>query len=195
MKIIINGLTKSYNDNTLFKDLSLSFNDTGLYIIKGDSGTGKTTLLRIIAGIDKKYTGYVTPLSKGDVSFAFQEYRLFDTLNAINNVRIGARDTASFLKARAILSELNFTRGEMYLYPNELSGGMKQRVSVARALLHSGSVALLDEPTKELDPGNVQRVLDLIRRESQKRLVIIVTHKEEDFETLSDIASVIEIKK
>ena len=193
MKIIINGLTKSYSDNTLFKDLSLSFNDTGLYIIKGDSGTGKTTLLRIIAGIDVFYTGSVTKLAPNDVSFAFQEYRLFDTLNAIDNVRIGARDITSFLSARNILSMLNFTGKEMYLFPNELSGGMKQRVALARAFLHKGTVVLLDEPTKELDPGNVQKVHDLIKREAKKRLIIMVTHKNEDLEGLSDISTIIDL--
>ena len=195
MKIDIQGLTKTYGKEPIIKDLSLSFSPVGLYIIKGDSGVGKTTLLRIIGGIDRKYTGYVTRLNPGDISFAFQEYRLFDSLNALENVSIGAHDTASFFRAKRILSRLNFKNKEMYLSPNELSGGMKQRVSLARAFFHKGQVLLLDEPTKELDPDNVSCVLELIKEEANRRLVIMVTHKIEDIEALSSVATVIELKK
>ena len=195
MKIEIKNLTKTYQKEPVIKDLSLSFSPTGLYIIKGDSGVGKTTLLRIISGIDKNYVGYVTQLNPGDVSFAFQEYRLFDSLSALENVSVGARDTASFFRAKRILSRLNFTDKEMYLSCDELSGGMKQRVSLARAFFHKGGVLLLDEPTKELDPDNVKNVLDLIKKEAKDRLVIMVTHKSEDIKALSSIATIIELKK
>ena len=72
---------------------------------------------------------------------------------------------------------------------------MKQRVSLARAFFHKGRVLLLDEPTKELDPDNVSCVLDLIKEEANHRLVIMVTHKIEDIEALSSVATVIELKK
>ena len=195
MKIEIKNLTKTYLKEPVIKDLSLSFYPPGLYIIKGDSGVGKTTLLRIISGIDKNYDGFVTRLNPGEVSFAFQEYRLFDSLSALENVSVGARDTASFFRAKRILSRLNFTDKEMYLSCDELSGGMKQRVSLARAFFHKGRVLLLDEPTKELDPDNVKNVLDLIKEEAKGRLVIMVTHKSEDIKTLSSIATIIELKK
>ena len=195
MKIEIRGLTKAYGNEPVIKDLSLSFNETGLYIIKGDSGVGKTTLLRIIGGIDKNYDGYVTHAVRGQISFAFQEYRLFDSLNALENVSVGARDVASFFRAKSLLSRLNFTNAQMYLFPDELSGGMKQRVSLARAFFRKSQVLLLDEPTKELDPSNVNNVLDLIKNAAKERLVIMVTHKSEDIEALSSIASIIELKK
>ena len=195
MKIEIKSLTKSFDSETVIDNLSVTLNGPGLYIIKGDSGVGKTTLLRIIAGIDRIYTGFVTHFKAGQISFAFQEYRLFETLNAIENVTLGARDAASFLSARSILSRLNFANKDMYLFPNELSGGMKQRVSLARAFLHKGEVLLLDEPTKELDKGNVSNVIEMIRKEAATRLVIMVTHKSEDIETLSDMAKIIELTK
>ena len=195
MKIDIKGLTKAYGKEPVIRDLSISLKSPGLYIIKGDSGVGKTTLLRIIVGIDKNYSGFVTKLNPGQVSFAFQEYRLFDSLNALENVSVGSRNVSSYFKAKAILSRLNFTDKEMYLFPDELSGGMKQRVSLARAFFHKGQVLLLDEPTKELDPANVKSVLDFIKEEAKSRLVIMVTHKNEDIEALAPIASIIELKK
>ena len=190
----IKGLTKSYGNKPIINNFSLTLDGTGLYILTGKSGVGKTTLLRIIAGIDKKYVGSVTSIKSGDVSFAFQEYRLFDTLNAIDNVRLGARDDSSFMRARTLLSDLNFTPKDMYLFPRELSGGMKQRVSLARAFFHPSRIILLDEPTKELDQGNVKRVHELIKKEARCRLIIMVTHKDEDIEELSDMCSVIELK-
>lgn len=195
MKIEIRGLTKYYDKKPVIKDLSLSLKGPGLYIIKGDSGVGKTTLLRIISGIDKKYTGSVTRIDHGEVSFAFQEYRLFDSLCALENVSVGARDVASNFRARALLLRLNFTEREMYLSSDELSGGMKQRISLARAFFHKGQLLLLDEPTKELDPTNVKCVHDLIKEAAKERLVIMVTHKTEDILELGDIANIIELRK
>jgi putative ABC transport system permease protein len=90
------------------------------------------------------------------------------------------------LKARLSKDEIN-------LYPNELSGGMKQRVSLCRAFLREKPILLLDEPTKELDSNNVNRILDIVREIAEKRLVIVVTHSESDIEYLN--ATKIQITK
>lgn len=186
MNLSINNLSKSFGKKQIFKDFSYEFSSTGIYLISGDSGIGKTTLLRMIAGLDKLFIGEISGGGIGNVSFAFQEYRLFPNLSAVENVMTAesTENEVAFLKAKALLSELGFSDEDMKLFPRELSGGMKQRVSLARAFLKNSPILLLDEPTKELDEGLSKTVLDMIKREAERRLVIMVTHSKEDFVSL-----------
>ena len=193
MNLSIKNLSKSFGKKTIFKDFSYEFSSTGICLISGDSGIGKTTLLRMISGLDKAFTGKISNGGISNVSFAFQEYRLFPNLNAVENVMTGVsiEDEDTLSRAKALLSELGFTDEDMKLFPSELSGGMKQRVSLARAFVKNAPILLLDEPTNELDEGLVKTVLSMIERESKKRLVIMVTHSKEDFDSL--VASEIHI--
>lgn len=186
--LIIKNLSKSFGKKEIFKSFSYEFSDKGLYRIKGESGVGKTTLLRIISGIDTKYTGSVLGGGCNNVSVAFQEYRLFPNLTILENITEAAFKNANesdVLKARDLLLSLGFSEYEFSLRPSELSGGMKQRVSFARALLRQTPVLLLDEPTKELDERLCNIVKDLIKKEAEKRLVILITHSDSDVETLN----------
>lgn len=187
MSLTITNLTKRFGNKIIFTDFSYAFPDKGLYLIKGDSGVGKTTLLRIISGLDNSYAGSVTGGGIGNVSYAFQEYRLFPTLTALENVIISSKSEspADYEKAKEYLLQLGFTDEDMNLYPSELSGGMKQRVSIARAFFSNGKILLLDEPTKELDPLLSDVVLNMITEEAKRRLVIIVSHIEADEERIS----------
>lgn len=184
----IKNLSKSFDGKTLFGNFNLSFKDKGVYAIVGESGIGKTTLLRMIAGLDNDYTGEIVGGGTKKVSFAFQEYRLFPWLSAIDNVIFAIsdrKDEAVYKKAYDMLLTLGFSESDMNLTPSELSGGMKQRVSIARAMLFDRPILLLDEPTKELDPGNSDIVRSLILEESRRRLVILVTHRQEDVSLLN----------
>ena len=184
----IKNLSKSFDGKILFKDFSFSFQDKGAYAIVGESGIGKTTLLRMIVGLDKNYEGEIVGGGIGRVSFAFQEYRLFPELTAIENVIFAIsdrKDEAVYKRAHDMLAALGFSEADMKLTPDELSGGMKQRVSIARAMLFDAPILLLDEPTKELDPGNADTVRRLIVKESERRLVIVVTHNEDDISLIN----------
>ena len=195
MSLKISNLKKSFGSQKIFDSLSLEFSDRGLYFIKGESGVGKTTLLRIIAGLDSEFEGEVTGGGIGNVSVAFQEHRLFPTLNALDNVYKVAFPTASeenLSKAKEILRALKFSDEDMKKRPAELSGGMKQRVSLARAFLAKGTILILDEPTKELDPELADTVIEMIKKESERRLVIAVSHRQEDEIALD--ATVIDLK-
>lgn len=188
MALKLNGITKSFDNKLLFKDLSYEFHETGIVAITGVSGVGKTTLLRIIAGLDHDYAGRVEGGGIGQVSIAFQEYRLFPQLTAYENAicSINKRKVeADDYKAREILLKLGINSTDFDLYPDELSGGMKQRISLCRAFLADTPILILDEPTKELDRENVNSVMEIIRQESSKRLVIIVSHSQDDIEALS----------
>ena len=188
MSLIIKNLTKKFDDKTVIDNLSFEFPDCGVVAITGESGIGKTTLLRIIAGLDFDYSGSVRGGDIGHVSLAFQEYRLFPNLSAIDNLVFAISDTkneAVIKKVKDMLISLGLKESDFDLFPGELSGGMKQRVSLARAFLKDAPILLLDEPTKELDKENISLLTDTIQKISENRLVIIVTHNLEDIECLS----------
>ena len=187
MALSIKNLTKSFGDKSILSDFSYEFPENGVYIISGDSGSGKTTLLRIVAGLDKEYSGKITGGGFDNVSYAFQEYRLFPMLSALKNLTVSVfeePDEKEMLSAKNLLSRLKFTESDMLLYPRELSGGMKPRVSFARAVLKKAPILILDEPTKELDSELCRIMRDIIVEESRKRLVLMVTHRAEDIEGL-----------
>ena len=182
MSLKIKNLSKSFGRKAIFDNFSFDFCDKGVYILRGESGKGKTTLLRIIAGLDKSYVGEIEGGGIENVSFAFQEYRLIPGLSAIENVLIASKEKSNSdrIEANNLLDCLGFSSYDMNLLPAELSGGMKQRVSLARAFLKKSPVLLLDEPTKELDSALCERVCEMIKKISEFKLVIVVTHKEED---------------
>ena len=190
MPLEIKKLNKSFATKLIFDNFSYSFSEKGLYAICGESGIGKTTFLRILAGLDKNYGGSISGLESSNVSYLFQEYRLFPNLTALDNILCAIEKKAteeSRTKAIELLKKLKFSEKDMDLFPSELSGGMKQRVSFARAILKNAPILLLDEPTKELDPQICAIFHSLILEEAKKRLVILVTHKLEDINALNPI--------
>ena len=196
MSLIVNNLTKSFGDKLVIDDFSAKFPEKGLYLLLGESGVGKTTLLRMISGLDTDYSGEIIGGGFPNTSFAFQEYRLFPTLSAIDNIVCAVsekRDVAARERAMELLSELGFSDAEMSLAPHELSGGMKQRVSLARAIARSTPLLLLDEPTKELDDETRVLAVRTIAKEKEKRLIIVVTHQPDDFDDVTD--GIINLKK
>ena len=187
MSLKIKNLYKSFGEKTIFRDFTFYFQDRGIYAISGESGIGKTTLLRIIAGLEKKYIGNVIGGGAKRVSFCFQEHRLFPTLSAFDNVLKLSFDEDSLQNRKLtedILLRLKLTKNDMLLKPDELSGGMRQRVAFARAVLKKSPILLLDEPTKELDIDLANTVLEIISEEAKERLVIFVTHKSEEITKL-----------
>ena len=187
MPLILKKITKSFEQKILFSDFNYTFGENGIYAITGESGIGKTTLLRMIAGLDNDYSGEIFGGGFANTSFCFQEHRLFPTLTAIDNileVSFKEKDDKARAKAYEIMKRLRFTEDDMKLYPHELSGGMRQRVAFARAILRDSKILILDEATKELDPTLADIVLDIIKEQSKSRLVIIVTHKEAEITEL-----------
>lgn len=188
MSLVLQDLKKSFDDKLIFDGFSYSFSDLGIYAITGESGVGKTTLLRMISGLDTDYSGSILGAGIGKVSVAFQEDRLFPVLTALENVVFANNDTmdvSAVNSAKNMLLSLGIKESDMSLYPSELSGGMKQRVSLARAFLKDAPILLLDEPTGELDSENAALTRDIIKKQAESRLVIIVTHNKDEIDELS----------
>ena len=187
----LENLEKRFGEKLLFTGLDFTFPDRGLYLILGGSGSGKTTLLRMIAGLDTDFSGSITGGGADAVTVAFQEHRLFPTLSALRNVseplRAAGLDRAAAEEGAAeALTSVGFPREDFRTRPAALSGGMRQRVSLARAFAVPRPILLLDEPEKELDEGLRERLAERILRDAAQRLVLLVTHTPERLRPFAD---------
>lgn len=181
MNLQIIDLNKSFGEKTVFENFSHTFKSGCVTSICGSSGCGKTTLLRIIAGLDTDYKGIILP-EKYTVSVAFQEPRLFPGATVLENVSV----TDNKEKARSLLSELGIYKDSFKALPFELSGGMARRISLARAILKNADYYLFDEPFAGLDEVNAKITANVIKEYCFGKSCIIVTHNAELAKTITD---------
>lgn len=175
--IKIENVSKSYGEKKVLRNLSLFIPHGSVTAIKGSSGCGKTTLLRLICGLEKADAGNIIGVSKKDVSALFQEDRLFPWLTALENVEAVIKDKKKKPLAAQILSDLGLgDKKDLSAFPSELSGGMMRRVAIARALAYKSKVLILDEALRGLDEKNFENAVDVIERYRDERTVISVTH-------------------
>ena len=181
MNISIRNLNKSYENEEIFKNFNIEFFDKNINCIIGKSGCGKSTLLNIIAGLTEIQSGEVSGISLSDISYVFQEDRLIEWLTVKENLEIT-------LKKYFIQSVMDDKIDEILnlvgiydiknKYPNALSGGMRQRVNIARAFGKPSKLILMDEPFKSLDYKLKYTIIDEFKNllNKEKRMVILVTH-------------------
>ncbi len=182
--IILDSISKHYESDIVFEDFSLQVSKGEIVYILGPSGCGKTTLLRTIAGLIQPDQGSVSNEEKA-FSFVFQEDRLIPWKTASDNLRIVLKDSFQFEEIEdRILKYLKLVGMSKYAahFPHQLSGGMRQRISFARALCYPSSTILLDEPFKGLDLRLKDQLLDDMRRllSDDPRTVVFVTHDPEE---------------
>lgn len=168
------NINKSFGKKVVLNAFSYHFHSQGIQTITGPSGCGKTTLARIIMGLEKPDSGVVEGQRALRFSAAFPEDRLIPTMTALENVNYPLRGSQS--SARDLLEMLRL-ENSIHQYPHELSSGMKQRVSLARALAYDGDILVLDEPFRGFDDELKQYVLSLLMERSQKMPVIIFSHE------------------
>lgn len=172
--IKINELKKSFGDKVIFNGFSAKFDKGTKTLISGSSGIGKTTLLRIIAGLESYDGGDVSLPESAEIAIMFQEPRLLPWMNVIRNVN-SVLQKPDIGKAVQILEELRL-ENELEAMPSELSGGMKRRVSLARTLLFPADIYLFDEPFAGLDPAISKIAADVLFRHTEGKTVVIVSH-------------------
>ena len=178
--ITLNDVTVTFSpDKTVLEHVTLDFPAGATTAIMGASGRGKTTLLRLLAGIISPTLGNVTR-ETDHISFAFQDPALLPWLSAAENVNLVLSDRKETLPtAREWLARVGLEK-DADRYPAELSGGMKQRVALARALATDADVLLLDEPFRGLDAALHVQMRELIRTTRQGKTTVLVTHDESD---------------
>ena len=180
--IEIKGLTKRYGEKTIFENLSFSIEENKCTAFSGESGIGKTTLLRCIAGLERPDAGSVNGISGKKASFVFQENRLIGHLSTLDNILCVApdRQRAEFFLERVGLA------AESEKKADELSGGMKRRLAIARALSADGDLYFLDEPLRELDEGTEEKILALLKEELAGKTTFLITHDSAHTAALAD---------
>ena len=174
--IRLSHIDAGYPDKKVFRDFSLTLPDTGAVALMAPSGFGKTTLLRLLAGLLKPEKGEITGLNFQKTAFLFQEDRLLPWLTADKNVAL----VSDSEKARFWLKQMEIQ--ETQKFPHELSGGMQRRVALARALAFQGDLLLLDEPFKGLDEDLRARIAGRIR--DQAKLTVLSIHDREEAELM-----------
>ncbi len=188
MALILKDVTQRFGETTVFENLQLEVEEGCFCCIVGPSGCGKSTLLRIIAGLYTPTAGKVlledrpVTLNEGEVGFVFQEDALFPWFTVEENIRFGlrARKIDQSLWEAIIQHNLEKVGLADYRkhYPKQLSGGMKQRVAIARVLAYNPKLLLMDEPFAALDSINRNMLqADLINLwEREKKTILFVTH-------------------
>lgn len=181
--ISIEHLSKSYGDERVLHSLSMTLSGGKAYCLMAPSGAGKTTLFRILLGLETPDSGTVKGLSGLRLSAVFQEDRLLEGYTALQNIRFvtGRRYTTGELQAILI----RLLPGDALGKPvREYSGGMKRRTAILRAILAPSNMVIMDEPFTGLDRETRLAAVQLIKEYTAGKLLLVSTHSEEDIDLL-----------
>ena len=183
--IMIQGLYKAFVGKEVLRDFSAVLPAGRVTGLMAPSGTGKTTLLRILMGLERPDRGTITGLQGLRLSAVFQEDRLCENLNPVSNLRL-VTPALSREAAEAALAAVGLT--DCLNQPvRELSGGMRRRVAILRALLAEYDLLFLDEPFKGLDRETKEVVMADTRRRCDGRTVLFVTHDPTELEAMGAV--------
>ena len=179
----INNISFSYGEKEILKNFSLELNAGECVCLVGPSGCGKTTLLRLILNLEKAQKGSI--LAPKKISCVFQEDRLLEWFNVSHNLTLSL-EKAAHEKAFELLDEIGLGDAKTKAI-SELSGGMKRRVAIVKAVAFGGDLLLLDEAFNGIDADNKQIVAKMLKREflDKKKSILMVSHVDEDIELLN----------
>ncbi len=179
--IEIRQVSKAFGDNRVLSEISKNINAGDCILLMGESGIGKTTLLRMLAGLEQPDEGEITV---ADVSYLFQENRLLESEFTVTNIMLTNGDKGYSIEEVSKIAEEILPSECLYQKTASLSGGMKRRVALLRTLLYrmydKDTIILLDEPFAGLDEENKRKTADFINRYRNGRTMLVATHDETD---------------
>lgn len=190
VKLTVEGVSKSYGSHVVLTDLNLQCRQGEIYCIMGQSGIGKTTFLHMLAGTERFQKGRISPMVPGNtgISMVFQESRLIDSLSAVENVMLTAGRYNCFTKEEAKKElERLLPKDSLNKPVGQMSGGMRRRVELVRAVMAGGRLLLLDEPFSGLDEENKEKAMEYIRGNREGKIIILTTHSREECRKLQGI--------
>ena len=185
MSISIHALSKSCNGMPVFQNVDLELEEGGIYCLLAPSGAGKTTLFRILMGLEQADEGQIKGIPRGPVAAVFQEDRLCPALTAQKNIRL----------VHPVIPEEDLRRELQVLLPEdcldkpvcEFSGGMRRRVALMRAMLAPGQLLLMDEPFTGLDEDTREAAMEYVLRHRRGRTLLFTTHHVEEAQRLEAV--------
>ena len=190
MNLIIESLNFSYKNEKVLKDLDFNFGSGVLNLISGNSGSGKTTFLNLLAGLEKPSSGsiildgiilsgnnqFIEPENR-EIGFVFQDFSLFPHLSARQNIEFSGKGNNDLFNK--LINKLSINE-HLSKYPHELSGGQQQRVSIGRAIYSEPKILLIDEPISNQDRNNKIEIIEIVSEfiEQKDIICILVSHDE-----------------
>ena len=181
MDIIVSDIKKSYGENVILDGVTHTFKMGSVTCIMGQSGAGKTTFANILMGIEKADSGSVTDNIR--YSVVFQENRLVEEITPFANIAMVLDKYICKTEIKKLVAD-NFCemidRESIYKKTEKLSGGMKRRVAIIRAMLADSDAVILDEPFTGLDEKNRIKCIEYIKKLLNGRTLIVITHNEDD---------------
>lgn len=189
--ISIKNINKRFNERVIFNDFNIDFYKNKVNCIIGKSGCGKSTLLNIISGIIPNDDGNFETIDKYGISYIFQDDRLIDWLTVGENISLIVKKIYPKQKTQELCDKyLDLVGIKEYknYYPQMLSGGLRQRVNIARAFIYPSKIVIMDEPFKSIDVINKKIIMNNFKKilEKEERTVLFVTHDIEEAILLSD---------
>lgn len=179
MAVVLKGIKKSFGEKEVLRGIDLTLEDGGIYCLMGPSGMGKTTLLRILLGRETADEGTIEGIKPGEIAAMFQEDRLCPTLSAVQNVALVCADKVNEKKLAEEMKQI-LPENSLHQPISQLSGGMKRRVALARAMHYSCKMIVLDEPFTGLDQNTRIEVMHYLLAMRGDRILLVATHGVDD---------------
>ena len=197
-------ISKSGEEVEALRDINLEIDNGGMVFILGKSGSGKSTLLNLLGGLDKATTGDIlidgesmSDFKQNDydnfrneyVGFVFQEFNLLNDFNVRDNILLAlqlSKDGNAEEKVKHAIEQVGLTTDYLSRRIDELSGGEKQRIAIARAIVKNSQMILADEPTGNLDSKTGESIWEILKNLSKEKLVVVVSHDRESAEKYAD---------
>lgn len=183
MDITVRNLKKSFGNQKVLDGFSCIFPEGKITCIMGKSGCGKTTLLNVLLGLEQSDSGFIEGILRDRLSVVFQENRLCENLSAAANLRLVCRRKLTDEEIKQAFDAVKLE--DVWKKPvRELSGGMRRRVAILRALAAEADCVIMDEPLKGLDEETKEQTIRYIRERAKGKTLIVVTHDEKETELL-----------
>lgn len=177
------NLSKSFGQNVILSNINFELLEGKRYGIMGASGIGKTTLIHILMGLEKQDSGQIEGLDGKKLAAVFQEDRLIEHYDAIKNIKLVCDSSLSDEKIQKELKKVSLEEN-LHKPVSKMSGGMRRRVAIVRAILALSDIVIMDEPLKGLDAKLKDQVLRYIDESTKSKTLLIVTHELEDIRKL-----------